>query len=127
MTYSLVTEKSDSRCSSNASSYVQIHKTSTSNKFDSGFFSQKPSMVMDSFSSSSKSGLGFQLRVGELSRNPSSAGNSKSELLLPHPTITDKKMKISVGFMFLGLESLQVRFSQIGKELTLKIQIKHTF
>ena len=57
MTYSLITEKSVSRCSSSTSSHVQIHRASTSNNFDSGFFSQKASMIMDMSSTSSKSEL----------------------------------------------------------------------
>ena len=80
-------QRNSSKNSSNASSYVQIHGTTSANEFDSGFFSQKPSMVLDSSFNLSKCDISFQRKSGLSESSSSCAGSSRQELLqLPNFT-----------------------------------------
>ena len=111
LTHSATNEQSqNSKSSSNTSSYVQIHGTASANEFDSGVFSQKNSSTGLNLSSFSlpKSDMD---KVGELSGYSSSVGGTSRPELLQLPTginsTASKKIKISVGFVFLGQEYLQ--------------------
>ena len=113
LTYSATNEQSqNSKSSSNTSSYVRIHGTVSANEFDSGVFSQKNSSTglnLSSFSLS-RSDVDMQRKAGELSGYSSSVGGTSRPELLQLPTgnsTASKKIKISVGFIFFGQESLQ--------------------